>query len=134
MIMKLFAFITLLLTSQLLVNAQSINPELAKKYTMEVYKGTDYATVSHVEANKDLLKRVHIKKMDPSNDAVKGYIVLSKVDMFDKYNVLSRDKASNFKPSTFNPLKYNFNFYDKNNLPVIYRVDFTNYFIIIQPR
>ena len=134
MTMKLFAFISLFLASHFLVAGQNINPELSKKYTMEVYKGSDYASTIHIEENKAILKRVQVKEMDPNSDDVRGYIALSTIEMVDKYNKINRDDASNFQAKTFNPLKYRFNFYNKHNQREVYRVDFTNYFIIIEPR
>lgn len=57
------------------------------------------------------------------------YIKLSQVALFNKYNAeLKRDL--NFDPNTFNPLKYNFNFYSQHTQ--VYRIDNTDYTIVIE--
>ncbi len=55
--------------------------------------------------------------------------LLSKVPLFDAYvNSLERDVF--FNKNTFNPLKYVFDFYSR--VGTMYKVDNTNYFIIIK--
>ena len=59
------------------------------------------------------------------------YIKLSTVTLLNKYNPsLSRDVV--FDTLNFNPLKYNFNFFSKT--ASVYRVDNTNYLIVIKPQ
>lgn len=58
---------------------------------------------------------------------------LSEVELYNKYNQsLVRD--INFNPETFNPLKYNLSFYSFSKEPVIYRIDNTDYIIVIKPQ
>ncbi len=65
---------------------------------------------------------------DGSNDK---YPKLSQVALLNKYNpALQRDAV--FNSETFNPLKYNFEF--SSNATVVYRVDNTNYIIVITPQ
>lgn len=60
----------------------------------------------------------------------KKFNLLSTVKLESKYNLrLTRDTYVN--PSTFNPLKYNFEMYSKKVL--LYRVDNTNFIIKILP-
>ena len=66
--------------------------------------------------------------LDASNDK---YPKLSQVALLNKYNpALQRDAV--FNSETFNPLKYNFEF--SSNATVVYRVDNTNYIIVITPQ
>lgn len=59
------------------------------------------------------------------------YIKLSTVTLLNKYNPsLFRDVV--FDTLNFNPLKYNFNFFSKT--ASVYRVDNTNYLIVIKPQ
>lgn len=77
---------------------------------------------------KHLLRnRIEIKLV-PGGD-LKPCPLLSEVSLFDAYvSTLTRDV--NFNPHDFNPLKYNLNFYSRN--AALYKVDNTNYFIIIK--
>ena len=65
---------------------------------------------------------------------VKGedkYTKLSSVELLNKYNPnLKRDEG--FDPNNFNALKYNMNFF--NSQAVVYRVDNTDYIIVIKPQ
>ena len=65
---------------------------------------------------------------------VKGedkYTKLSSVELLNKYNLnLKRDEG--FDPNNFNALKYNMNFF--NSQAVVYRVDNTDYIIVIKPQ
>ena len=57
--------------------------------------------------------------------------LLSEVPLFDAFvSNLCRDKF--FDPKTFNPLKYNFPFSRRGNQ--LFRVDQTDYFILIKPQ
>ena len=80
---------------------------------------------------KDVLRnRVQIVKFDDPQDQ-KSCQLLSDVPLYLAYNRdLKRDRR--FDPSTFNPLKYAFNYRLKG--ASMYRVDRTNYFIIIKAR
>ena len=72
---------------------------------------------------KHLLRnRIVIKEITNLKDDDK-YTLLSEIELFDIYN---KNKA------TFNPLKYNLEFYRMGS--IIYRIDGTNYFIIIKPQ
>lgn len=78
---------------------------------------------------KNILRnRVEIKSIsDPSDQ--KLCTLLSDVPLLDYYvDNLQRD--INFNPQNFNPLKYLFNFYSYGTH--MYRVDNTDYFIIIK--
>lgn len=75
-----------------------------------------------------LRNRVEYRQISNPRDQ-KPCPLLSQVSLFNNYMPnLKRDVA--FNPQTFNPLKYNFNFYARGSY--MYRVDNTNYFIIIK--
>lgn len=62
------------------------------------------------------------------SDFPKQVKLLSEVSLFNKYN--AKLKRKGFDKDDFNPLSYNFDFYSKTTQ--IYRVDNTNYYIIIK--
>ncbi|MCF1422458.1 hypothetical protein [Mangrovimonas futianensis] len=78
---------------------------------------------------KNLLRnRIEYLQINDASDQKKCEM-LSEVSLFDAYNKnLTRDKK--FNQDLFNPLKYNFNFYSRGSQ--MYRVDGTNYFILIR--
>lgn len=78
---------------------------------------------------KDILRnRVYIYQENVKD--VSTIPLLSNVPIFDIYN--SKLRRPIFKRNDFNPLLYNFNFFSKTRQ--IYRVDNTNYLIVIKPR
>ena len=86
---------------------------------------------SRVLTTKEILRnRVVIKKVSKPS-AQKPCPLLSEVPLFDAFvSNLTRDKL--FDPKTFNPLKYNFPFSRRGNQ--LFRVDRTDYFILIKPQ
>lgn len=82
-----------------------------------------------LKAVKNILRnRVEIKEFTNPRD-YKDCTLLSEVSLFDYYvQDLKRDLV--FNKNSFNPLKYNFEFYSRG--AHMYRVDNTNYFIIIK--
>jgi len=78
---------------------------------------------------KDILRnRVFIYKENIKD--ISKISLLSEVPIFDIYN--HKPKRPFFKRNDFNPLLYNFNFFSKTKQ--IYRVDNTNFLILIKPR
>lgn len=73
-----------------------------------------------------LRNRVEIKLITDDNNK-KACPKLSEVDVFEG---IDSDVNKTFNPNSFNPLKYNFNFYSR--AAGIYQVDNTNYYIIIK--
>ncbi|MFT4062183.1 MAG: hypothetical protein QM642_07485 [Edaphocola sp.] len=57
---------------------------------------------------------------------------LSSIVLKNKYNPLLTRDEQNFSAATFNPMKYFFNFYPKEDYKVV--VDHTNYVIVIHPK
>lgn len=86
---------------------------------------------TRVLTTKEILRnRVVIKKISKPS-AQKPCPLLSEVPLFDVFvSNLTRDKL--FNPKTFNPLKYNFPFSRRGNQ--LFRVDLTDYFILIKPQ
>lgn len=83
-----------------------------------------------IKAFTELLEnRLSVVKIpvNPKED----YVKLSTVPLLNKYNpALTRDAA--FDPATFNPLKYNLNFFSTK--AEVYRIDNTDYIIMIKPQ
>ena len=79
--------------------------------------------------NDFLENRVKVIESQKSGDD--KFIKLSSVSLMNKYNAtLTRDLV--FDPNNFNPLKYALDILPKTTM--IYRVDNTNYLIVIQPQ
>ncbi len=79
---------------------------------------------------KEQLSRVFIVNTNAS--LVETYTNLSKVGIRNKVNPDLKNDYADFSVEKFNPLKYFFNFYSASQMN--YRVDNTNYMIIIVPR
>lgn len=80
---------------------------------------------------KDILRnRIDIIEISDPRDQ-KACTLLSEVALYKAFNPdVRRDRG--FNPSSFNPLKYAFNFRMKG--ASMYRVDNTNYFIMVKAR
>ena len=112
------------------VNAPLTTKELNQ--IKEVYGDkTQEDVLNHPKRVKDikniLRNRVIINPIK-AGESLKKCTLLSEVPLFDYYSPnIIRDAS--FNPESFNPLKYNFNFYSKES--AMYRVDNSNYYIII---
>jgi len=113
------------------VEAPFSNDELKK---IEEAYGLEYK--KQILTNRILLKDIKDilrNRVDIYQENVKDVStipLLSNVPIFDIYN--SKLRRPIFKRNDFNPLLYNFNFFSKTRQ--IYRVDNTNYLIVIKPR
>ena len=77
---------------------------------------------------KNILRnRVEVVELAPKDQ--KTCTLLSQVPLFNVF-VSSLERDGHFNKATFNPLKYNFNFYGRGTQ--MYRVDNTNFFILIK--
>jgi hypothetical protein len=86
---------------------------------------------SRVLAMKEILRNRVVIKLDNNVINHKPCPLLSEVSLFNAFvSNLKRDRT--FDPLNFNPLKYNFEFH----APTIqrFRVDNSNYFIVIKPQ
>ncbi|WP_298905061.1 hypothetical protein [uncultured Psychroserpens sp.] len=113
------------------VNSPLTSSELA--LINEVYGNkTNTNVLSKPQRLKDikniLRNRVEIKNIPNSSDQ-KPCTLLSEVPLMDYY-VSDLQRDTNFNPQNFNPLKYLFNFNSYGSH--MYRVDNTNYFIIVK--
>ena len=115
---------------------ENVNTPLTVKETKmleEVYgdKLNEYV-LSKPQRLKDikhlLRNRIVIKQIDGVTDNNK-YQTLSQVGLFNRYNG-SLTMDTNYDPITFNPLKYNLDYHRRGS--IMYRIDNTNYFIIIK--
>ncbi len=89
------------------------------------------APVSQADLNvyNGYLTRVFIVKTNAS--LLDSYVNLSTVQVRNKYNSALANDYNHFNISSFNPLKYFFNFYSPAQMN--YRVDNTDYIIVIVP-
>ncbi|MGK0324100.1 MAG: hypothetical protein ACJAR4_002148 [Psychroserpens sp.] len=113
------------------VNAPLSSAELA--LITEVYGATANDNIldkpQRLKDIKNILRnRIEIKEIPKPSDQ-KDCTLLSEVSLMDYY-VSDLQRDTNFNPQNFNPLKYLFNYYSYGSH--MYRVDNTNYFIIIK--
>lgn len=108
------------LTSSELAQLREVYGEYLQKQVLD--------RAQRVKDIKNILRnRVEIKQFNSGD--IKPCPLLSEVPLFDYYvDTLTRD--TNFNPKGFNPLKYKFNFYGTG--ASLYKVDNTNYYIIIK--
>lgn len=106
--------------------SQQIDPKITEVYgdkTQEIFQNDP----DRLKALTDLLDN-RIKLVESPVHGEDKYTKLSTIPLLNKYNPnLKRDVV--FNPSTFNPLKYNLNFFTSE--VQIYRVDNTDYIIVI---
>ena len=112
----------------------SSEAQQANAKIQEVY-GDKYQEIStndpeRIKLLSDLLEN-RIKIVEVSSVGEDKYPKLSSVSLLNKYNPnLTRDVA--FDMNTFNPLKYNLNFFSTKT--EVYRIDNTDYLLVIQPQ
>lgn len=89
------------------------------------------APVSQADLNvyAEYLTRVFIVKTNAA--LLESYVNLSTIQVRNKYNSALVNDYKSFNVSTFNPLKYFFNFYSP--VQMNYRIDNTDYMIVIVP-
>lgn len=124
------SFLTIMLVA--FVNISNVNAQQISAKIQEVYGDKTQELVINDPIRLDFLNDLlnnRIKIIEsPLSDNEKEP-KLSSVELLNKYNpALKRDVE--FDPLNFNPLKYNFNFFPKT--ASVYRVDNTNYLIVIQ--
>ena len=127
-----FSFLTFALVA--LVNVSHANAQQVNAKIQEVYGVKTQEMVANDPERLALLTDLldnRIKIIESVMDSNEKYPLLSQVAIVNKYNSsLTRDVV--FDPLTFNPLKYDLNILPKT--PAVYRVDNTNYLIVIQPQ
>lgn len=125
-----YSFLTFALIA--LTNINDANAQQVNAKIQEVYGDKTQELVINDPIRLDFLNdlldnRIQIIE-SPLNDNEKEP-KLSSIELLNKYNpALKRDV--DFDPLSFNPLKYNFNFFPK--AASVYRVDNTNYLIVIK--
>jgi hypothetical protein len=110
-------------------SAQDINPKIQAIYgdKMQEFAQSNPEQIARLN---DLLDN-RIKVINSPAAETEKYTKLSTVSLLNKNNPdLKRDV--NYDPVTFNPLKYNLDFFPVN--PMVYRIDNTDYLIVITPQ
>ncbi len=109
--------------------SQQVNPKIQEIYGDKTQELVLNNPDQLVLFNDLLDNRISIIESAFSLD--EKFIKLSEIALLNKYNSsLTRDIV--FDPLNFNPLKYNLIFLPKT--PMVYRVDNTNYLIVIEPQ
>ncbi|MEZ4890430.1 MAG: hypothetical protein R2779_07700 [Crocinitomicaceae bacterium] len=117
------------ITFAVIAQEQKVNVSNVQLFANEVYKSApEYATTAYLEKYKAKMERIAIVQIAEEKLNNVKFVNLSEVPLMDKYNDnLTHDIAGNFDSSTFNPLKYRFNY--NLNYDQYFRVVGTNYFI-----
>lgn len=90
-----------------------------------------FADSNRYDFIKNLINN-RIEILESENEKNVQYEKLSSMSLYNRYNPeLKRDEV--FDLATFNPLKYNLNFYSTSDV-VIYAIDNTNYILVIHPQ
>ncbi len=131
--MKTTIYHFLFFTCLMLIGISSFKAQQINDKIQEVYGNKYHELVidnpQHFEFLKDIVSN-RVKIIESNYDVKEKYPKLSEVALLNKYNPdLTREAV--FDPLNFNPLKYDMVFSSK--LPIVYRVDNTNYLIMIQP-
>lgn len=121
------------------LQAQVSKPDPANfdRFIAQVYTGSGadfispdtrrYAYMKALYENRITFVKSDAEKLDLDNSLK----LLSEVPLYNLYNpAVTRDTG--FDPQEFNPFKYQFDFYAATKL--IYRIDGTEYLIVIQPQ
>lgn len=125
--------------SGLSLQAQSVRPPAQKfgTYIDAVYTNSGKDFIKPDSRRYAYFKELYLNRITfVKNDAEKlsqdtSLLKLSSVALYDTYNKgLMRDAS--FDPSTFNPFKYNLDFYSANKL--IYWIDNSDYLLVITPQ
>ena len=112
-----------------LISAQQVNPKIQEVYGNMTEQIAQNEPDRIIALNDLLDNRIKIVKSPVVGED--KYTKLSTVPLLNKYNPnLKRDEG--FDPNNFNALKYNMNFF--NSQAVVYRVDNTDYIIVIKPQ
>ncbi len=125
-----FSFVLLfIIVGTNIAYSQYINPKVKEMYC-ESIKRITLTDSLRINVFNDLIEN-RIKIIESPFDDREKYIKLSSVSLLNKYNpALVRDEF--FDINTFNPLKYNLNFFSSKT--EVYRIDRTNYVIVIVPQ
>lgn len=128
----LYSFLTFVIVA--LANISNANAQQVNAKIQEVFGDKTQELVANdserLKFYNDIIEN-RVTIVESSLNDNEKYPKLSSVDLLNKYNAsLTRDLV--FDPQNFNPLKYGFIFSSKT--PVVYRVDNTNYLIVIQPQ
>lgn len=123
-------------TSKIVTFADNVNAPLTVTELAQIKEAFgDYASQyvldnpRRLRSIKNILRnRVVVKKVTNPNER-KDCDNLSTVPLFDSF-VSDIKRDDHFNPTTFNPLKYNFDFYSTSSY--MYKVDNTNYYIMIK--
>ncbi|MES2516206.1 MAG: GTP cyclohydrolase [Bacteroidota bacterium] len=127
-----YSFLTLLLVAfghVTTASAQQVNSKIQEVYGNK----TQELVINDPDRSAFLTDLIEnrIKIIELALSPNEKYAKLSDVALLNKYNTsLTRDIA--FDANTFNALKYDFIVSSKT--PVVYRVDNTDYLIVIQPQ
>lgn len=129
-------FLVLMFLTVLNVHSQEIKPAMSNFDTFlnEVFinEGKVNPESRQYQYFKDLFEnRLIYKIVDDGISKKKEFQMLSDITLNTTYNSnLSRDNS--FNPTSFNPFKYNFNFYSKS-IQVV-KLENTNYVMVIYPQ
>lgn len=117
------------------LNAQtslSLSPNQIQSYVAEVYGETFVSNNPTLVSAFGKLLNDRIEIRQEGQNADEKYPLLSSLGVNNKINPNLTAFSGGFQLSTFNPLRYNFDFF--SNQTQIIRVDNTDYLMIVQPQ
>lgn len=120
------------------LSAQTVKPEPANfdRFISEVYTNQGASQITpdtrrYAFMQTFINERITYVQYDPKKLEVLNYVKLSQIPLYDTYNKsLQRDMS--FNPASFNPFKYQFEFYGPQKQYI--HVDNSNYVIVITPQ
>lgn len=131
----MFLFLGLCMTAQTKNDHYNFQERQVDTFIKELYGDQAQKLVFSNQQRYQTLKKLIVERMQIVKQADvqgKNYPKLSEAGMLTMYNKnIKRDNS--FDKSTFNPLKYNLEFFDASGTRV-YRIDNTEYLLIIQPQ
>jgi len=131
----MFLFIGLCMNAQTQRDSYKFKEHQVDNFIKEVYGDQAQKLVFSNQKRYQTLRKLIVERMQIVRQAdVRGkkYPKITNGGMLTMYNKNLKHEGFTSK-STFNPLKYNLEFFDINRLRV-YRIDNTEYLLIIQPQ
>lgn len=130
----MFLFLGLCMTAQTKNNHYNFKGHQVNTFINEVYGDQAQKLVFSNQQRYQTLKKLIVERMQIVKQADvsgKNYPKISEAGMLTMYNKNVKHDGF-FNKSTFNPLKYNIQFFDRSLR--VYRIDNTEYLLIIQPQ
>jgi hypothetical protein len=131
----MFLLLGLCMTAQAQKTVYTFQAHQVDNFINEVYGDQAQTMIFSNKQRYQTLRKLILERMQIIRQAEirdKKYPKISEVGILNMYNKELKHDGF-FNKNTFNPLKYNLEFFDRNGLRA-YRIDNTEYLLIIQPQ